>query len=105
MVLQLLKFFTILELVTYKPVSYKIKNVYLPWADIGSAVSNICMAVFLGNALPIATAGVEQNNPILTLEMRKQVSSFTSNFFIRNRLCNAEDMQVCKDKKMTSIGK
>ena len=66
----------------------------LPWADIGSAVSNICMAVFLGNALPIATAGVEQNNPILTLEIRKKNHLLHQNF--RKRLRMAEDMRVCK---------
>ena len=34
-----------------------------PSADMGSAVKSICMAIFLGTALPKATAGVEQNRP------------------------------------------
>jgi len=32
------------------------------------------MATFLGTALPIATAGVEQNSPTFTLKYTKTVS-------------------------------
>lgn len=50
----------------------------LPWADIVSPVYNISIATFLGTDLPTATAGVEQNSPMCTLEMQNEKSVNTT---------------------------
>ena len=44
----------------------------LPSALIGLPVNNISNATFLGTARAKATPGVEQNNPMLTIESEKQ---------------------------------
>ncbi len=42
---------------------------------MGWAVSNICIAIFLGIDLAMATAGVEQNKPTLTLKNKRRFKS------------------------------
>lgn len=43
------------------------------WASIVSPVNNISNASFLGTERDTATAGVEQNNPMLALKMAQDL--------------------------------